>query len=374
MLKSIFNYRNSAILMLLVINFLFSFKYISRYSNWSLFISLGLTFWYFALMKYDFFNRFKEKTISFLILLSLVSAVVLAFFVDFKTDLLSLNVDRWSVIQSFWDAVFKNEYPYYAKSHLNNPPGPMPVYFLIGLPFYLIGDYTLMPVLGLFLLLFLIKRQSNFEYKNLNLLIFVLSSMFFVWEILVRSTVFLNSVLVLMVFSFVVQNIKNSGKKFYWSAILFGLILSTRFVYILPFLVLFVFYLKTHQLSISNFIKWGLIAFLSFVITFLPLIIFYPTEFLIMNPFKVQSGFLIPSYYTLIFIVLAIILSWFWCESSNIFFLSGFSLFISILIYLIYHLFNSGLKGAIIDSAADISYFLFCIPFLLFDIFKHQKI
>jgi hypothetical protein len=76
--------------------------------------------------------------------------------VIFITDQQSISVDRWSVITSFWDAVHHGEFPYAARSHLDNVPGPLPGYFLIAYPFYLLGDIGYLAIAGCLLLCFIL--------------------------------------------------------------------------------------------------------------------------------------------------------------------------------------------------------------------------
>ena len=43
----------------------------------------------------------------------------------------NIRVDRWEMIQIFWDAVHQGIYPYAVHSPEGNYPGPMPIYFLL---------------------------------------------------------------------------------------------------------------------------------------------------------------------------------------------------------------------------------------------------
>jgi len=92
-----------------------------------------------------------------------------------------------------------------------------------------------------------------------------------------------------------------------------------------------------------------------------------------MNPLLIESSFLIPSYYVLLFMAIALIYS-LWRKSENdVFFFSGLALFSSILIYFIYHIFSLGLLRAYINNGVDISCFIFCVPFFLFSIVRAKN-
>ena len=115
------------------------------------------------------------------------------------------------------------------------------------------------------------------------------------------------------------------------------------------------------------------IAFVSFVFSFVPLVVFFRSDFLTMNPFIIQSSFLIPKIYTVLFILIAILLTFLVKSKADKFFFSGISLFISIFIYSIYHLIHFGYEVSYINSKIDISYFIFCIPFLIMYLFEIDR-
>ena len=92
-----------------------------------------------------------------------------------------------------------------------------------------------------------------------------------------------------------------------------------------------------------------------------------------MNPFIIQSTFLIPFEYTLLSIVLAFISSFFVKSFGDAILCIGVNLFISILIYCIYLIIERGFYEAYLDSVIDISYFIFCIPFLLITLMMKTK-
>ena len=97
----------------------------------------------------------------------------------------------------------------------------------------------------------------------------------------------------------------------------------------------------------------------------MPFILFYENHFFQMNPFIIQSSFLVPTTYIIFFILISIVLSFFVRNKNDNFFFSGISLFLSILIYSIYHLIDDGFESSFINSTIDISYFIFCIPFFI---------
>ena len=358
---------------LLFINALFCVKYFERFTSLYPFITLLILAIQFGFLSLSFYKKFSVKQQQIGIYLMLFLAVFASFFVFSKIHISSLNVDRWSVIYSFWEAYFNGEYPYFAKSHMNNPPGPMPIYFVIALPFYLINEIGWMPLVAVVLGLILIKKLIKNTTSQLIFILFMFSFMGFYWELLSRSTILLNSILVMSVLLYSEKSISRQNYSFYLSALLTGVILSTRMVFIMPFLSLGIMTLMNKKVSFSKLLTWTFIALFAFILTFLPFYIGFQDSFFVMNPFKVQSGFLLPSYYNYLFILISIILSLLFYKQLSLLLLSGYALFISIFIYFIYHLVHSGWQGAYFQSGADISYFLFCVPFLLIHFLMEKK-
>ena len=144
-----------------------------------------------------------------------------------------------------------------------------------------------------------------------------------------------------------------------------GLLLATRSIYILVLIILYLSLFWRKKISLKDLVYNGIFLVLGFALPFIPLIVKFPSEFFVLNPFMIQSGFLIPIYYVGLFMVIAVILSFFVRDNKDIFFYSGLLLFLSILIYFFYHIFKVGFTNAFINSIADISYFIFSVPFLL---------
>jgi len=356
---------NVSIVILLFINFIFFYKYSSRYTEFSIHISTILLI--FQLFIFKFSNKIiisnKLKNIICYGLFSfIVSLVIISYF---AIPIESLNVDRWSVISSFLTELYNGDYPYYAKSHMGNYPGPMPIYYLIASPFHLVGELSILSCLGYCILTAFLIKKVNVTENIKFLLFYMFTSVYLIWEITTRSNLFTFTILVLLVLDeFINLNNKNT-LKFYGLALLTGLMLSTRSVYILPYIIFFLSSLINKEITFKKLFLFLSIALIAFISTFIPFMYFFYSDFLTMNPFIIQSSFLVPKFYTLIFILISILLAFLVKNKTDKFFYSGLSLFIAILIYAIYHLFNYGYEVSYINSKIDISYFIFCIPFLI---------
>lgn len=354
--------KNIALSILLFINFIFAYKYLSRETQFALFVSLGFVFlgWFF-LKKFSLVT-FKSLRLEIGII---ITFCIISFLVWLKIPVESLNVDRWSVITSFWDAYFSNQYVYLAKSNVGNPPGPMPFYFILALPFYLVGELGYLSLLGIlffYALMYFNKIESN---KRFFSLLFILSSLFFVWEIASRSNVFFNSSLILGSVIFILNQKKFNTNSILLTSLIIGLTLSTRNVFVIPYIITFLFLLKFKKISFSQVFTLGVLSVVVFSLTFVPFVYNFWDDFLEINPFIVQSTFLIPFEYTMLFIGLAVCSVFLIKDYNEVFFYSGLVLFLSILIYMFYHIFQSGLEAAFLGSIIDISYFILCIPFMI---------
>lgn len=352
---------------IILVNLVFVYKYTGRIVAYPellvLFMTAFYIFTWFIKNKITISARMFGYILRGLLAVFLLLAVVAFKLIPVET----LNVDRWSVITSFWDNFFASEYVYYAKSHMGNPPGPMPFYFIMALPFYLLGELGYLPIIGLMVFMLITIKKAPDTNTKLWVLLFLLSSFFFLWEVITRSPLFLNATLIVLLIIWF-QTVDKSR----WSYLLVinagaaGFLLSTRIVFIIPYIILFLHAIMAKNITLRMFILYGIIAFTAFTLTYLPFSVNYMSDFLVANPFIIQSTFLIPFYYTVGFVGIAFILS-FVCKNNNdVFFYSGLTLFVAITIYSLYHFVKVGVHAAYIESVVDVSYFIFCTPFFLY--------
>ena len=358
---------------LLAINMIFAYKYLHRISNFSFLISATLIFFQYLIFQFKNKLPINPKWISIFFLTTLISTSAFVLFVWIKIPVESLNIDRYSIINSFLDEALKGNYPYFAKSFQGNIPGPMPTYFLIAFPFYLVGELCILSFIGFGLIYYVIYRR-NYENSNVTFLLFYfLTSTYVYWEIAARSNIFTITVLILLLMNYFLQLNKNDKLKLYLFSLTAGILLSTRSVYFVVFVVFFLSDLINKQLNLKQFILVACFGFIGFFLTFLPLLVFFKTEFLIMNPFNIQTSHFVPQEYNLVFIIIAIALSFGVKNNADKFFMAGLSLFIPILIYSLYNISQQGISNAYLGNSLDISYFIFCVPFFVFYLLKYES-
>ena len=371
--QKFFDKKYVSLFVFLFINFMFGMKYLSRISSHYLIFSLLiLAFYTFIWIKKDKITFLLQKlklSANLLLILYFIFSIALLYFVPKE----SLSVDRWSVISSFWENYFHNEYAYAAKSFGGNYPGPMPFYFVLALPFYLIGELGLFSFLGITTFVLVIKNiNKSFEYTSISLL-FIATSLFYVWEICARSNIFINGSLILFSILFFFKKYKKTINSNLIFGIIIGLLLSTRNVFVIPYIITFVYALRTKKIDVKNTFYLGIITLFTFILTFLPFVWDHFSDFKVMNPFIVQSSFLVPFKYTLLFIFSAFCLSFLCKKEEDVYFYSGLSLFLTILFYFGLVVFNNSFNAAYYESKADISYFILCLPFFIYHIFLNEK-
>lgn len=358
--------RNLSVVLLLLVNFIFSIKYLSRYTDYYLLFSLLFFFFTFLLFNVSFHFFQHKKLLNALNYFILVVYFSLAIFLFTKVDVDSLNVDRWSVITNFWETYFTGEYAYFSTSNQGNPPGPMPFYFIIALPFYILGELGCMSLLGIFIFYFLVKYEFNSKLLTFISLFFICFSIFTLWEVIARSNVFLNGTLVLASLLYF-QKFKQYNFKIYLLfAVIIGCLLSTRNSFAIAYIIYFMYLVLSKKMKFGQLFLITFMSILVFVLTFFPFVLGHFDKFLQMNPFLVQSTFLVPFGYSISFLVLAFLVSFFVKNFHDAIFYTGIVFFISIATYSGYQISIHGFLEAYFDSYIDISYFIFCIPFFLY--------
>jgi hypothetical protein len=364
-----------ALVLLLFINFAFSVKYISRITPYYLcfsFLILGfyITLWSNRIPLEKLLKKFTYLNTCLIIIFIFVSTMI---FIKIPTE--TLNVDRWSVITSFWDNYFSGKYVYFAKSVDGNYPGPMPFYFFLALPFYLIEELGYFSILGIIVFLFLLKYTSKPTHIQSFYLLLVMLSTFMLWEVVCRSNVFLNGCLVLFSLVFFFRSLENNRPNYFlWNGLFIGLMLSTRNVFIIPYIITFLFALKQNRISLRNTFYVGIIATIIFAATFIPFVFNHFDDFKKMNPFKIQSSFLMPTAYSVVCVLFSTTTFFVLKRKNDVYFYSGLLLFMTIIVYFVYLIKENNFEETFFNSRADISYFILCIPFLLYYVIESESI
>ena len=350
--------RSIAACILFFVNLLFAYKYSIRAS-----VAFGVLFTLlYAFVLYILFifrTKISFKPVlyhgiffSYLLLLSIGL---------FYVDQITLNVDRWEMINLFFDSISKGIDPYSQSASNGNYPAGLPFYFILYAPFHLMGDVAIATLLMLSsVYVYYIKQNKTTSYMYVCAIIF---SVAMIWETLTRSTLIVNAYLIFFILLHVL-NIEQF-KKTNWvvSAIIVGLLLSTRTVFAFVFVIWGIYELK-QKYPLHKLCGFGLIAILTFAFTLLPFALIWSDTFFVRNPFTIQSPLLFDFLFP-VTIVIAVVSGFLCRQKADVVFYSGVFLFVVPLFEFLVKIRLEGIVQAWIESYFDISYLLFCFPFFM---------
>lgn len=355
------------VIIIAIINALFTYKYGIRFSSHPFVLTIVYSI---LLVSISFITKvILPKKYAGTILYIIIAIYCLSdIYFIYATDPLKLNVDRWSVITSFWDCCFAGKYPYLAKSHMGNAPGPFPIYFLLALPFYFMHQIGYFSLLGLVLMLIFIFRQKVDIRSKATVVFISLASASVIWELTTRSTILINSCLILF-YVWWLLNIKTfNTKNLIWAGIFGGLLLSTRGLAILPLIIIYSkLFLKERKWKEVMII--GSALTITFALTLLPFALWDYSLFVKYNPFTLQEQHFLPGYVIAIVLLLCLGLGLSIKNRFNIYLYSGLMLFLTVAAYFVYMIITEG-SAAFMSSRIDISYFIFSMPFLFAALLK----
>ena len=367
-----------SLFILLFINALFIIKYSERLGISTLVgLSGCLIIWALVYQSYRILKiielALSRDAIPFFIGLLVLILLIITQVLLTYLPITELNVDRISVISSFWESAFSGEYPYFASSHMGNKPGPFPFYFVLVLPFNLIGELGYISVCSVFLFaVVLYLHRASFKTIFITTIL-VLTFPPIMWEIVGRSTIFFNSVLVVFLMTLHHRRRLTDWNEILLYGLLFGLLISTRSIYIIPYCLYFIYLFRFKKGNLKNIGALIFVMAFSFIVTFLPLLLLFPKEFFITNPFITQNS-LMPFSLSFLFVLIGIFVSKYVKNVNDLFYYSGLVLFGLIVTYAGYIFGRFGFIQGFHNSTLDISYFIFCIPFLMTSVVLDLKI
>lgn len=279
----------------------------------------------------------------------------------------SLGVDRYEMIRLFWDNLFDGINPYTRRPEGGNIPGPFPAYFYLALPFYLIGELGLYTLSGFLLFAWLLQRYVSDAQTRLVVLALLLSSPAYAWELITRSTLVLNTVLILGYILYVHHADLRRAGRLMGSAVLFGLLLSTRSI-VLVALAPLIPLLIERGIDIRKLILWSALAGSVFLLTFVPML-FFETFMEGLNPIQVQAKFF-PTWFPLLILLGCVGYVALRPTLSRHLLASAIGMTILTASYVTIEALDHGFHAMLFQSRADISYLLLPFPFLLFVLAK----
>jgi hypothetical protein len=303
--------------------------------------------------------------VAFWGVLALISIAIIVTL--FSIDPYSVRVDRWSAVTFFLDGLFRGDYPYGIHTHvgITNFPSPFPVWYIINLPFYFLGDVGTGLIFFLGLTAFCIRYFFDSYKKSFLFLILLFISPAYWWEIIVRSDSLSNA---LLVFCFIAWFSKKeytlSGR--FGLAILFcSLLASTRLSALLPLALFFFKPWLNLPWKRKIIFPFALIAII--FLTFSPFIFWDTTTWIFFsrNPFMSETS-VGNIYVLLLMILLGCVLAYRWQGMEQFLDFTSLFIFLFILCSQVSLLLTHGTNGTIFtDVRYDISYFTLLFPYCL---------
>lgn len=318
----------------------------------------------FFIYKATSYLHLQQKNVFFIF--SCLFIFLLAGFLLYNVDKWSVTVDRWSAL-SFWSENLKNgKFPYGTPTHVGGYASPFPVWQIFHFPFHLMGDTFYAEILCLLIFfIFLFVNRTRMNIGGIVLLM-ILSPAFW-WEITVRSDLLCN---MLLVFIFIASNIYNERfweKKKYLIALIIGLFLCTKLLTGIP-LFLF-FFPRFVRYTTKDKIFSALIIAAGFIAPFLPFL--FGEHSLLNHPEynpmlqQTRQGSLIT---VVVGLALMIVASLYWRTLRQCFFFAGLFLFALVFSVAATIWYANGMSWEYLLFAdeMDISYFNVSLPFFLY--------
>lgn len=361
------------------INCLFTLKYGARVKSeivtvTAILLSGSIPFFIYFLShrkENSFTRKMFESKLLLIAVPMLISLTTIVFYLVCPQT--SLRVDRYEMIRLFFDNAFSGNCPYCPREIGTNIPGPYPFYFFAAFPFYKAGEIGYYSLSGavLFFCILLFGKNLSLRSKNTILLLFLVSPALW-WELTCRSTIFLNSAMVISGILLINHDFNSQRKKILFTGIVLGLILATRSISFLLLGLAFIYKFKSRLLCKESVSIWITAAFI-FILTFVPVVLLCKADFLKFNPFAVQST-LAPPTLVLSAIAVGSMFFTFRCKELTSFYaILGYVCFLIVAGYGVKMCIENGVEEAVFNSSMDISYFIFSLPFLLLSLSKETQ-
>ncbi|MBR1630578.1 MAG: hypothetical protein IJ680_01855 [Paludibacteraceae bacterium] len=358
-----------AAILLVSINGLFFFKYGLRniYVHHILMLFGAWTLMVFGIIRTFCWPWIKGRALKTAYVLLTLLMLLMVMLLHRLIPAESVQVDRWSALAGFDAYLWQGRFPYEAHTHLEGGYGsPFPIWQLIHLPFWLMGDVG--GAMTFFLLLLSVTLVWSMGwYRALFFMLLLFVSPAFWYEVAVRSDLIYN---MLFTFSLVMMFWKLGWgvRTHTWAtALICGMMLSTRLAVAIPFLV-FLF---------RDFWQAGLkrqIIFLGagigvFVLTFLPFML-WNADFMLhseVSPIALQTRQGNP-FEGLTVLAICIGLSWWWRNMSQYGFAAAVSLLFLVVQSMLIRMIENNFENTLFSPSYDITYYGMAIPFLLLSV------
>lgn len=310
--------------------------------------------------------RYFHRTFITIILLVFAVFTILNFYVDGN----SLNTDRWSALKVSIESVLNLDYPYDKLDHLGGTSSNLPGLIYIGLPFYLIGNIGLLQPFVFLLMMFMVAKLKYKNSEKFTFLFLLLSSLAFLWEVVAKSDLMSNVILVVLFMIYWNQKYKED---YFQKPVLLGflssfLVLTRGFIAIPLTIFLFKGFVKSRTKVKIIFVLGLLFGILFWS---LPILISLPDVQTMRdhNPFFNQTAYA-PIWLIIVFLVFPFLVSLISKNFQQVLFASFAFLSLMFLGLFLYNTYDEGWYNNLIGGLFDISYLGITIPFTLWAYFE----
>ncbi|MGA2060018.1 MAG: hypothetical protein ABSG67_06020 [Thermoguttaceae bacterium] len=349
---------------IILINLLFVAKYGTRLD---LAFPAGMAYIFFIAILTLAFHKLTHAIPTWIPIGLVLLFCCFAFVVLHRIKPLSINVDRWSAMANFDAALLHGDYPYLVETHLGGVMSCLPVMYISGLPFYLLGDVGYYQIFSLLLFSLLVYGLIANNNTRTYILLLLMTSPVFIYEVIVRSDLFTNMVLFMGII-FIAEKYKNrkNTKRMMLLGALIGLIALTRSIVGLLFLLYFIRYFdfKKEIRSAVVFLSSAAAIFLGILAVFY---FWSPVDFVAHIPFSHQKGF-IPNSILALFVFAASLAGVFVTSLKRFVWSAGFLMLALISVLFILAIQRMGMQNTLYKHMFDISYFSFSMPYLILGI------
>jgi len=287
-----------------------------------------------------------------------LTAIGLTFLMT-RFDPANIGCARFPAMLDWISNLFSGKYPYAPGAFTSG----FPFLFISALPFYLLGDIGLYQIFSfiVFAAIIFYKHYGQFIAK-LKMLLLLIASPLFMYEVVVRSELFSNMVIILLYLTILQSIFSRKGKA---ACVILGfiggLLLSTRGIVLLIYIIFLGSMFRQYHYNYRVFLI-SLVA--GFGLTLLPFMLWNWDCFIDCGPFTVQMWYC-PKWLLALSIVASIVCGMSLKSSAKIFFTISVLLFSIVTVSFAIRILEFGFKDTVLQNFYDISYYCLAQPFLL---------
>lgn len=344
------------------INALFVWKYAADYLQYPLMLSLIyiviITIAIYLTLRGHRVNLSKSVQNKIYFSVVFLSACVLTI-IMLQFDPARIAVGRYPAMYEWITRLLSGEFPYASSA---NPSG-FPFLFILAIPFYILGDLGFFQIFSFLVFALVIHLScSKNDLSRFRSILLLIAAPIFLFEIVVRSDLFSNMVMV-MLYLLVFQLYGRERRSIFpvLLGLAGGLLLSTRGVVFIIYIIFFIFMVRENRFRYGLFISSMLAGF---ILTLAPFLIWDAKHFVESGPFAIQLSY-IPVWVFILSIIASIACGLGIKTLKSIYTSISVMLFGIVLIAFVLSIINFGLTESVLGDRFDISYFSFCLPFLL---------